>query len=1047
MSIAKDTLDIALGFAVSAEQWQVISAPMEPAVVVAGAGSGKTTAMAARVAWLVASGHAEPGAILGLTFTNKAAGSLLAGIRASLRALGCDTAQGVEPVVQTYNGFAARILREHGIRLGREPESTILVDGARHQLAYRVVCRSDLPLDQFGKSPASLTTELLHLDDQCSELDVDPAALMAYDDELLTGLQAHEPLQVSVGRMRDAARLRRVLAELVLQWRQEKHRRDVVDFTDQTRLALQVIREFPVVAHQVREQSGVVLLDEYQDTSLAQRLLLQGIFGDGHPVNAVGDPCQGIYGWRGASVDNIESFPKHFPVQADEPPVPSRRYQLSVNRRSGKDILDVANEVFTDLRAQHDGVLELVPGRQDAGPGAVECGLFETADDERAWIVERIRALGKAAWGATAVLASTGKELAEIDAALRAIGIPTQFHGAAGLLRQPVVVDLRSMLEVVHDPVANPELIRLLAGPRWRIGVRDLAALGARAVALAGGGHRAVTSDVADALDEAVAGADPTEAISLSDAVLDPGDRSAYSTEGFERLQSFAVELRALRRHAGEPVVDLVLRVARVTGLDVECMLAGPQQQRAWGTFLDLAAEFTDLEGRSWIGAFLARLDDAERFDVDLPVDLVLQSDAVQLMTIHKAKGLEFEHVLIPAVAKGAFPGGRARGEWITSASAVPWPVRADAPPLLRAFPDLREVPRDKHMKAYRELLSAVQEADDQRLAYVAMTRARSTLVVTGHWWGPSQAKPRGPEPYLQLVRDACLKGVGTVVAWAPEPEEESNPWMSGPAGAVPWPRGSSTQVVACAAAVRQAMAAPSILPGMPHPGLSPAEEAMVAGWDRDARLLLDQLRRDRAEVVSVPLPNSVSASTLLRSLRDPEGLALDLARPMPLAPSPQARRGTAFHAWVETRFGQQSLLDPSDLPGAADEDIDSDEELAALKAAFERSAFASRTPAAVEQPFAILVAGRVVRGRIDAVFESNGRYDVIDWKTGSAAGIDPGQLAIYALAWSQLRGVPLADIDAGFWMVATDEVIRPAQWREVLDALVSSADPDPPRR
>jgi superfamily I DNA/RNA helicase len=222
---------------------------------------------------------------------------------------------------------------------------------------------------------------------------------MAYDDELLAGLQAHEPLQVSVGRMRDAARLRRVLAELVLQWRQEKHRRDVVDFTDQTRLALQVIREFPVVAHQVREQSGVVLLDEYQDTSLAQRLLLQGIFGDGHPVNAVGDPCQGIYGWRGASVDNIESFPKHFPVQADEPPVPSRRYQLSVNRRSGKDILDVANEVFTDLRAQHDGVLELVPGRQDAGPGAVECGLFETADDERAWIVERIRALGKAAWG------------------------------------------------------------------------------------------------------------------------------------------------------------------------------------------------------------------------------------------------------------------------------------------------------------------------------------------------------------------------------------------------------------------------------------------------------------------------------------------------------------------------------------------------------------------------------------------------------------------------------------------------------------------------
>jgi DNA helicase-2/ATP-dependent DNA helicase PcrA len=222
----------------------------------------------------------------------------------------------------------------------------------------------------------------------------------------------------------------------------------------------------------------------------------------------------------------------------------------------------------------------------------------------------------------------------------------------------------------------------------------------------------------------------------------------------------------------------------------------------------------------------------------------------------------------------------------------------------------------------------------------------------------------------------------------------------------------------------------------------------MVAGWDRDARLLLDQLRRDRAEVVSVPLPNSVSASTLLRSPARPRGPgpgpgsadALGALRPRPggaLPSTPGSRPASVSSPyWIRAT-----------CQGAADEDIDSDEALAALKAAFERSAFASRTPAAVEQPFAILVAGRVVRGRIDAVFESDGRYDVIDWKTGSAAGIDPGQLAIYALAWSQLRGVPLADIDAGFWMVATDEVIRPAQWREVLDALVSSADPDPPRR
>ena len=1047
--ITKEHLDEALGFEVSAEQWQVIAAPLEPAVVVAGAGSGKTTAMAARVAWLVATAACEPGAILGLTFTNKAAGSLLAGIRASLQALAASPPDGVQPVVQTYNGFAARILREHGVRLGREPSATILLDGARHQLAYRVVCRSDLPLDRFGKSPSVLTGDLLHLDDQCSELDVDPEDLISFDTGLVDGLRAYEPLQVSVGRMRDAAQLRSVLAELVLQWRQEKRRRDVLDFTDQTRLALQIVREFPEVAAGIRAQFGIVLLDEYQDTSLAQRRLLQGLFGDGHPVTAVGDPCQAIYGWRGASVDNIESFPVHFPVRSDTGPRPAARYRLSVNRRSGSNILSVANDVFVDLRDRHDGVVELIAGARTEGPGRVACGLFETAEAERAWIVERIRQLGQAqqGWGSIAVLAATGRELAELDAALRAVGVPTQFHGAAGLLRQPVVVDVRSILEVLHDPVANPALIRLLAGPRWRIGVRDLAALGARAVALAGGGHRAVTADVADALDEAVAGADASEAISLTDAVLDLGDLSNYSDDAVERLTDFASELRALRRHISEPVTELILRVGRVTGLDVECALAGPDQQRAWSTLLEMADEFTDLEGRSSLGAFLARLDDAERFDVDLSMDVVVQPDAVQLMTIHKAKGLEFGHVFIPAVAKGAFPGGMPRGEWLSSAGVVPWPIRMDAPDQLRDFPDLSESPRDKHMKAYRDLLKDVQESDEQRLAYVAMTRAKSTLVVTGHWWGPSQSKPRGPEPYLSLVREACLNGAGEVIIWAPEPNEETNPWAPASTGSLPWPSGANESVVRAAEAVRRAMDEPPHLPQMPIPGLSPAESSIVAGWELDSTLLLEELRQERAGVVQVPLPGSVSASTLVRALRDPEAVAQDLARPMPAPPSPQARRGTAFHAWVETRYGQQSLLDPEDLPGASDADIATDADLDALKAAFERSAFAARVPVAVELPFAIVLGGRVVRGRIDAVFETNGHYDVIDWKTGSAQGVDPGQLALYAIAWSQLRGVPVDQIDAGFLMVATGEVIRPAQWRDLLEELLATtkvADPLP---
>ena len=175
-----------------------------------------------------------------------------------------------------------------------------------------------------------------------------------------------------------------------------------------------------------------------------------------------------------------------------------------------------------------------------------------------------------------------------------------------------------------------------------------------------------------------------------------------------------------------------------------------------------------------------------------------------------------------------------------------------------------------------------------------------------------------------------------------------------------------------------------------------------------------------------VRLPDTVSASLLMRALSDPAAVALDLARPMPRPPAPAARRGTEFHAWVEARYGQQSLLDPDDLPGAADEDIVSDDALAVLKAAFERGPYAGRTPVAVEQPFAVVIGGRVVNGRIDAVFEADGRYEVVDWKTGTARGIDATQLAIYRLAWSQLRGVPLDVIDAAFVIIATGEVVRP---------------------
>jgi len=1038
-------LDI-LGFDVSDEQWSAISAPMEPAVIVAGAGSGKTTSMSARVAWLVGGGYVRPDQVLGLTFTNKAAGNLLDSFRrdvARVRELGLIAPMAEvdvdehdldsDPFASTYHSFASRLISEHGLRLGREPDSLLLGDGAREQLAYRLVCTTSLPLGVLGTSPAKVTTALLRLDDELAELDIAPESLIAHDRDLIAHLEGFDERQKSWHELVDTCRERIVLAELVLEWRAMKAERDVHDFADHIRLALQIVRTFPEVAASLRSQYSIVLLDEYQDTSIAQRRLLQVIFGDGHAVTAVGDPCQAIYGWRGASVSNIEDFVDHFPHASG---ARAQRYSLSENRRSGPGILELANEIARPLREVHAGVEPLASKAANRGPGHVSAGLFETYAEELEWVADRITEIGAAKndWNGIAVLAMTSNQLAEIDAALRVRGVPTQLVGAAGLLAQPVIVELRSILQVLHEPTANAAFIRLAAGPRWAIGPRDLAALGARAAFLAGGRSRVEVVDVDEALDEAVKGSDPVEAISLADAADDPGDPDRYSPEARERFAEISREIRQLRRHVGEPLPELIGRILHVTGLETEVSLTDPaiaeQQQFALSTFMSLASTFGEAEGEFTLGAFLARLRDLERFDVDLKMDLASRSHQVQLMTIHKSKGLEFEHVFVPFVSTGAFPSANPRPAWISTAHVVPWPLREDPTDELSSYPNGSNSPKAKEQTAYKKELRAIEDLESQRLAYVAFTRAEYSLTVTGHWWGPTQVKPRGPSRFLESVHEACEGGNGEIITWMPKPDDESeNPALG--VTAVAWPPVRDPQR-------QQALLDAARVVSGAHPtALTPAnldsfDRERVERWDAHIDSLLAELAARDAAEITVRAPESMSASALMRALTDPEGLAIDILRPMPSAPAPQARRGTDFHAWVETRFGQQSLLDPDDLPGAADHEINSDEALADLKAAFEASEFAHREPVAIERPFSLVLGGRVVRGRIDAVFAHGDRFEVIDWKTGSGRGLDPMQLAIYRLAWSQLEGIDLDRIDAAFYLVSESRLTRPESFPDL---------------
>jgi DNA helicase-2/ATP-dependent DNA helicase PcrA len=187
---------------------------------------------------------------------------------------------------------------------------------------------------------------------------------------------------------------------------------------------------------------------------------------------------------------------------------------------------------------------------------------------------------------------------------------------------------------------------------------------------------------------------------------------------------------------------------------------------------------------------------------------------------------------------------------------------------------------------------------------------------------------------------------------------------------------------------------------------------------------------------MDVELPTHLSVSQLVILRRDPAELARSIRRPVPFAPAPLARRGTAFHAWLERRFGAQRLLDLDELPGAADAGAAPDADLEALQEAFLGSAWADRVPEQVEVPFATVVAGVVVRGRMDAVFRDGGsrqgrdaRWVVVDWKTGAppegdAAQAAAVQLAAYRLAWADLAGVPVEQVRAAFHYVRSNVTV-----------------------
>jgi DNA helicase II / ATP-dependent DNA helicase PcrA len=1043
------------------EQAAAVAAPLRPHVVVAGAGSGKTQTMGLRVGWLVANGLVAPHRVLGLTFTRKAAAELGERVRLMLARLRhahdtdpflSDSVAAAlrtgEPVVTTYHSYAAALVGEHALRIGLEPSTRLVGEAVSWQYAAQVVERYDGAMDDVDRALTTVVGDVLALAGELSEHLRRPDEIIELTQRVRAYLSElpRAAKQRTAGHYKDVLDLLQVLEArlallpMVRDYTDLKRDRGAMDYGDQVAVAARIAREHPEVAELERSRYAAVLLDEYQDTGEAQRVLLTSLFGRGHAVTAVGDPRQSIYGWRGASAGNLERFPADFADPEAEEPAGSSR--LTVSFRNGEEILGAANLVADGipLRGADMAAGHLRPGPGRTGAGRVVVALHPTVVDEAEWVAEQVAAVGRGSspvpWGQVAVLARKRSHFPRLESELRARGVPCEVVGLGGLLHQPEVVDVVATLRVLADPTAGAALVRILAGPRWRLGPRDLDALGRRARRLAVGTSRRTAEEDDDRDDPDY---DAVDERSLVDAVDDPGDRDAYSDEGYRRVLALREELRRLRRLTASSLPDLVMAVVRGLGLDVE--LSARAGVRASDALLDVdrlvevAEEFVSSGEDPGLLAFLAYLDTAEERERGLEVE-VAEPDAsrVQLMTVHAAKGLEWDVVVVAGLTKGVFPvDGRPVADWTKQIATLPFPLRGDRTEL-----PVLDWERASDQKAAHDVLGEFREAckergllEERRLAYVAVTRARELLLCSGYWWDGA-TKRRGPSPLLDELHELCVGGGGEVATWAAPPADDAaNPLAVDPVS-LPWPfdpLGDRRPAVVHGAALVRAASGAAPAAGAEH-------VSTVEVWDAELELLLAELARHRAAGSGgvVELPSRLSVSQLVMLRRDPAELARSLRRPLPRKPAPLARRGTKFHLWLEARWGQQRLLDVDELPGAADESAEPDADLVALQAAFERSAWAGRVPTEVELPFDMVVDGIVLRGRCDAVFTDapDGSVDVVDWKTGppksgpeaTAAAV---QLAVYRLAWHHLTGTPLESIRAAFHHVAADVTVRPA--------------------
>jgi DNA helicase II / ATP-dependent DNA helicase PcrA len=1031
----------------SDEQRPIISIqdnPLEPAVVIAGAGSGKTETMAARVVYLVANEIARPDQILGLTFTRKAAGELNTRIRRRLRQFQqaqdkegiARTFSSLDTAVTTYHSYAGRLLSEHAIRYGIDADVQPLGEAAVWMLANKLVREWDDGIFATSDAASTVVKDLLGLTSMVLEHRVTVDQIRAADEELLQQVIAMTgPTNDETRKVAKVLNQRIAMLPMMQAFLDARRQSGELSFDDQIALAADIAVNFADVGVLERAKYPIVLLDEYQDTSQSQVRLLSALFGGGHPVTAVGDPCQSIYTWRGASSGTISAFNANFPKAKGA--TGRDVYELLTTYRNDESILALANEISADVRKDEGITVAALKPRKGAGKGNLSCGVFENLEGEATAIAEYFEPLwnnpertkaGSKVPKTFAVLVRKRAQIALIQESLAKAGIPSEVLGLGGLVHVPEIADLVAMLKVINNPDAGASLMRHLTGPRINLGARDIASLGrfarSRSESLAADSRSIVKNIVAG--NPQSAEADDQFIGSVIDALdeIEKCDKSKFSAVGYERLTAFAADLRRLRSRASAPITDLVVDIERYLNLETEVMLrdGGTHGRRHLDRFMDEAAKFARSGGT--LSAFLQWLDVASEEEGGLKAGAPeVDASVVQILTIHMAKGAEWDVVAVPGLAEGTFPSANSSDpdNWITNERHIPFALRGDAD-ILPAFSwngATTNAQAKKAIDAFAQRCVDFKMREEIRLGYVAMTRARTHLFCSTSFWRDG-AKPVAPSALFEKVQEVA-RAVGTVLAAPSAPDSaDRNPARDIEVTAE-WPRDPLGNR---RADFNRTIALVESAPPINLEGKVPDE---LREYVEDARAIITEFNEYKAGAFDVALPPRLSTSTLIALHEDRAELARTIRRPMPRAMDEFSHRGTAFHLWIEGHFNAKTLFDDEDFDTLTP--LADDQKLEDLKAKWLASDWAKLEPYAVEVPFETVIAGILVRGRIDAVYKTDNGFEVIDWKTGSkelgeSAAV---QLAVYRLAWAKLQGVAVESVSAAFHYVPIDKTDRRA--------------------